>query len=345
VTAVLNEPAWPLATTARLHLRRLRPQDLPAFQAYRGDAEVGRWQGWQPMDDAQALTFLEAMAASPWCQPGAWFQLAVADRASDTLLGDIGIHLALGGRVAEIGFTLARGAQGRGLAQEALTAAIACIFEHTPARRVLAITDIRNTACLRLLPRLGLRPFATLDAVFRNLPCQERHFVRYRDTVAPAQLRPAAMADAAAVAGVLATSRRVLMPFVPAVHADEEIRQWVTEVLIPSGGVTVACVGGTVAAVLAVSQAHGLSWIDQLYVHPEHVARGLGTQLLHHALDTLGRPLQLHTFQANRHARGFYERHGFQAAGFTDGEGNEERCPDVLYRLDPCPDADPRRPA
>jgi hypothetical protein len=28
----------------------------------------------------------------------------------------------------------------------------------------------------------------------------------------------------------------------------------------------------------------------------------------------------------------FYERHGFMAIEFTDGSGNEEKEPDVLYR-------------
>ena len=27
----------------------------------------------------------------------------------------------------------------------------------------------------------------------------------------------------------------------------------------------------------------------------------------------------------------FYERHGFQAVGYSDGARNEEQCPDILY--------------
>ena len=33
----------------------------------------------------------------------------------------------------------------------------------------------------------------------------------------------------------------------------------------------------------------------------------------------------------NTGARRFYERHGFVEAGRTDGRGNEEGVPDVLY--------------
>lgn len=42
-------------------------------------------------------------------------------------------------------------------------------------------------------------------------------------------------------------------------------------------------------------------------------------------------PLRLYTFQANHGAMRFYERHDFLAIAFTDGQANEERCPDVLY--------------
>ena len=52
-------------------------------------------------------------------------------------------------------------------------------------------------------------------------------------------------------------------------------------------------------------------------------------------------PIRLYTFQANLGARRFYERHGFSAIEFTDGEGNRERCPDVLYEL--APEARPSR--
>jgi hypothetical protein len=31
------------------------------------------------------------------------------------------------------------------------------------------------------------------------------------------------------------------------------------------------------------------------------------------------------------YARRFYERHVFKAVQFSDGQSNEEKCPDVLY--------------
>jgi ribosomal protein S18 acetylase RimI-like enzyme len=150
-----------------------------------------------------------------------------------------------------------------------------------------------------------------------------------------ASLRTATIEDIQAVAHVLIWSRMVFLPFAPSVHPPAVLRQWVAEHLIPSGRVTVAVVEDQVVAVLAVSEADGHSWIDQLYVLPGFEGRGLGTRLLHHAHTILRPPIRLCTFQANTRARHFYERHGYVAIRFTDGHGNEEGCPDVVYeRLD-----------
>ncbi len=322
--------------TPRLRLRRLAPGDLGHFQAYRGDAELGRYQGWQPMGDDQALAFLLLMATIAFCPLGAWFQLGLADRDSDELIGDIGLHLHQRDvRVAEIGFTLARPAQGRGLGAEAVSAAIGLVLAHTAAERVLAVTDARNTASMRLLESVGLRRYTTQQALCRGEPCLEHVYVRYRAAAPVPLLRPARPDDAVAVARVLIESRRVLMPFAPSAHSDEETRQWVAHTLLPSGAVVVAQVDAAVVGVLAASQVESVACIDQLSVLPSHAARGVGRALLAHALRTLPRPLQLYTFQANHHARAFYERHGFCAVAFSDGASNEEHGPDVLYRLGP----------
>ncbi len=156
-------------------LRRLHPGDLPAFQAYRHDAEVGRYQGWEPTPDAEALAFLTEMAQAPFGQPGEWLQIAIADRADD-ILGDVGLYTMAAGREAEFGITLARAAQGRGLAEEAARVLIDGLREHTAVRRLIAITDVRNIASARLLRRLGMTLEAEASAEFRGEPCREWHF-------------------------------------------------------------------------------------------------------------------------------------------------------------------------
>ncbi|MFG6463363.1 GNAT family N-acetyltransferase [Roseateles sp. DXS20W] len=158
-------------------LRHLRPTDLADFQAYRGDPEVGRWQGWQPQTDARALAFLEEMAAGPLFQPGTWTQLGIADDLTGQLIGDLGVHISADGREAEFGFSLARAAQGRGLASAAVRAAIALVFEQTAVRHIHAQTDARNAACIRLLERLGATRIATVATEFRGEPCTELRYL------------------------------------------------------------------------------------------------------------------------------------------------------------------------
>lgn len=155
------------------------------------------------------------------------------------------------------------------------------------------------------------------------------------------RLRPARPDDAPRIADVFLSSRRAFLPWAPLRHADDEVRAWVREVLLPRTRVHVACdAGGADAGVrgfVSAQPAHAAgepSWIEQLYVAPGHTARGVGSALLREALAGLPRPVRLHTFQANAGARRFYERHGFVAIAFGDGRDNEERCPDLLYGLD-----------
>ena len=162
-------------------LRRLRQADLGAFQAYRSIPELGRYQGWSPMSDAEALAFLSEMESSPFFQPGQWVQLGIADASCDVLLGDIGVHLSADGRTGEIGFTLAPAAQGRGLATAAVRESLELLFTATGVERVLGITDARNQPSVRLLERLGFVWCETREVIFRGEECRELVYVLARE--------------------------------------------------------------------------------------------------------------------------------------------------------------------
>ncbi len=143
-------------------------------------------------------------------------------------------------------------------------------------------------------------------------------------------LRPATAADAPQIADLYLASRRTFLSFAPLAHDDESVRRWIATILVPSEWVTVAVDGPSVVGMLAATRRDGIGWIDQLYLLPSHVGRGIGARLLRHALDDLGPPVRLHTFQANAGALRFYERHGFEVVEYDDGTGNEEGCPDAL---------------
>lgn len=154
-------------------LRRLATADLRAFQAYRQDAELGRYQGWVATPDEDARELLSHMSRAELLQPGVWCQIGIADASTLELIGDIGLILAADSSRAEIGFTLRRQSHGRGLAAAAVKEAIALVFEGTAARKVVAAADERNTSSVRLLERVGMRKVETRDANFRGEGCTE----------------------------------------------------------------------------------------------------------------------------------------------------------------------------
>jgi len=75
----------------------------------------------------------------------------------------------------------------------------------------------------------------------------------------------------------------------------------------------------------------GDATVDYLYIEPEMTGRGIGSALLDHAKHRRPAGFSLWTFQENEGARRFYERHGLRVIRLTNGEGNEEKTPDVLY--------------
>ena len=140
-------------------LRPLRPADLPVFAAYRADPAVVRYQGFAPFSAAEAAAFIARMKTAPVPPvPGTWVQLAIARTDDDELLGDCGLHLrATEPDTAEFGITLAPQQQGRGYAGAAVRGLLGYCFEALHLRRVVAFSDVRNEASIRLLEAVGMR--------------------------------------------------------------------------------------------------------------------------------------------------------------------------------------------
>lgn len=140
-------------------------------------------------------------------------------------------------------------------------------------------------------------------------------------------LRCARPADAAVVADLLIRARAAAAGYIPAaVHADSEVRAWVTAAVIPELEVWLSIAGTD--QVVAVMVLDG-GWLDQLYVDPEWTGAGVGGQLIEHAKSRRPDGLQLWTFVTNVRAKRFYQRHGFAVVETTDGSGNEEQEPDL----------------
>ena len=150
-------------TTPRVHVRAFRATDAATFAAYRSDPDVARFQSWDaPFALADAVRFVDEMAAMDAPERGAWIQLAVEHEGS--LVGDVAVGLSDDGRVATIGYTLAPAAQGRGLATEAVGAVVDRLFDLLDVHRIEASIDPRNVASARVIESLGFEHEGTAVA-------------------------------------------------------------------------------------------------------------------------------------------------------------------------------------
>ena len=144
-------------------------------------------------------------------------------------------------------------------------------------------------------------------------------------------LRSARPDDAPAVAEIFLAARAEAMPFLPEIHTDDETRTWIRDVVLPGYDVIVAETDNRLVGFAALDA----DLLGHLYVHPELQGQGIGDALLARAKELRPDGFRLWVFQRNLGARRFYERRGFRVVEVTDGAGNEEREPDVLYEWRP----------
>jgi GNAT superfamily N-acetyltransferase len=145
--------------------------------------------------------------------------------------------------------------------------------------------------------------------------------------VAEVVLRRADGPDAAGVADVWLRSFSAALPTVVRPRSDDEVRAYIRDVVVPERETWLADAGGRVVGMMVLAG----DLLSQLYLAPEWRGRGIGDRFVALAKGRSPRGLTLWTFQVNKPAHRFYERHGFTAAEYTDGSGNEEREPDVRY--------------
>jgi RimJ/RimL family protein N-acetyltransferase len=148
----------PEIQTERLILSPLVRGDAAEFFGYRSLPEVSRYQTWAPSSLADAQHFIDSFRSVAFDTPGTWFQFGIRLRNLRLLAGDIGVRFPREApRQAEIGFTLAPGHRGRGLATEAVTGILNHLFGSIRKHRVFASVDPKNLPSIKLLKRVGMR--------------------------------------------------------------------------------------------------------------------------------------------------------------------------------------------
>lgn len=148
----------PVLLTRRLRLRPFELADAPEVRRLAGAREIAATTQNIPHPYPEG-------AAEAWIltHPGAWerreaLSLAVVLHADDTLVGSIGLELALPDERAEIGYWVGVPYWGHGYATEASQALVAWAFEMLPIQRIHARHVASNPASGAVMRKLGMSP-------------------------------------------------------------------------------------------------------------------------------------------------------------------------------------------
>ena len=152
----------PTLETDRLILRGHTLADFPACSTLWADPDVTRFIGGRPSTPDETWRRILAYAGH-WQLLGYGYFL-VTERETNAVVGEFGIanfHRDMTpsfGDTPEAGWVMLPQYQGRGLAQEALTAVLAWADQATP--RTVCMIHPDNTPSLRLATKLGYAEYA-----------------------------------------------------------------------------------------------------------------------------------------------------------------------------------------
>lgn len=139
-------------TTKRFNIRAFKESDLKVFTRYRANKSVAKYQTWQDFSYDDALRLFRNMDYSQFGQHDKWFQLAVVEKQTDQLMGDLAVHF-IDNEQVEVGFTVAPENHRKGIAYESLNGLIEYLFTQRDIKKVVAFVDVRNVASYRLLEK------------------------------------------------------------------------------------------------------------------------------------------------------------------------------------------------
>jgi len=145
-------------------------------------------------------------------------------------------------------------------------------------------------------------------------------------------LRPYDPADAEALIALWRAAKNHAYPYLPTelAYTIEDDTWFFRERMEPHCDIWLAVAGDELLGYLALDD----SYLDRLYIHPDHQRGGVGAALLEKAKELSPGGLELHTHQQNISACSFYEKHGFEPASFGTS-GPPESMPDVEYKWRP----------
>ena len=141
--------------TERMILRRYRPEDAADLFQYLGsDPAMYQYSGWNPYATLEMARetvhgFMDSYGDG---RTYSWVM-----EADDVLVGTIGAYDYQDGRI-EVGYSVVKSWQGRGLATEALKKVLEYLTEQEGIPCVTAWCAAQNTGSQRVLEKAGMKP-------------------------------------------------------------------------------------------------------------------------------------------------------------------------------------------
>lgn len=171
-------PTVPVLLTPRLELRGHLEEDLPDCAAMWADPEVTRYVGGRPFTEEEVWARILRYVGH-WAMTGFGYW-AIVERESGRFVGEAGLgdgRRAIDppwGRTPEVGWALARRAQGKGLATEAVRAVLAWADANLPESRTVCMIEPANLASLRVADKLGYCMYARSSYAGESMVLLER---------------------------------------------------------------------------------------------------------------------------------------------------------------------------
>ena len=167
----------PVIETERLLLRGFEERDFAAYAAIHADRDVMHFIGGAeaPHEAWRGMTGM----VGHWALRGFGF-FCVEEKASGACIGHCGPWYPVDWPGHEVGYTLARSAQGKGYATEAARAALGFAYRELGWTTAISVIDAENHASQAVAKRLGARrerqnvPIWDFTAdIWRHLPPEQ----------------------------------------------------------------------------------------------------------------------------------------------------------------------------
>lgn len=145
-------------TTERLLLREFKQSDWPDVLAYQSDPLYLRYNHWPERTPEAVQEFVQMFLTQQQQLPRLKFQLAVALKSSQQLIGNCGIRMkAADAFEGDIGYELSPKHWGYGYATEAARAIVEFGFTQLRLHRIWSWCIAENVGSARVLQKLGMQ--------------------------------------------------------------------------------------------------------------------------------------------------------------------------------------------